>query len=131
MSAWGFRPFENDAAADWALECARQADVAFVEATLDQMLAADDDLDADDAEEGIAAAATVARLLGHRVEAADPVSNWITRDRPDATPALAAKADEALDRVLAEPSELLELWAASDDYAEWQDMMNGLKALLK
>lgn len=131
MGAWGFRPFENDVAADWAQECARQADMAFVEATLDQVLAADDELDADDAEEGVAAAATVVRLLDHDVAAADLVNDWIASDHRAGATALAGKAYAVLDRVLAEPSELLDLWAASDDFLEWQEVVNGLKGMLK
>ncbi len=57
MGAWGPGSFENDAAADWALECARSADLSLVEAALDNLLAAEaDELDASDAEEAVAAA---------------------------------------------------------------------------
>lgn len=130
MGAWGTRPFDNDIAADWALECARLADVSFVGNTLDQVLAAGDDyLDADDAAEGVAAAEITCRILGRASEPdgySQPVDAWIERDKPSATPALAVKAREAITRILTKPSELLELWQASDDLAEWTA---GMKAL--
>ena len=131
MPAWGVGPFENDVAVDWAQECAQQADVAFVAATLDQVLvAAEEDLDADDAEEGIAAAEAVARMLGNRGTQdsfSKPVDDWIGCGHPPVTPELAAKARQALARILTDPSELLELWDASDNFPEWR---SGMEALL-
>ena len=131
MPAWGVGPFGNDVAVDWAQECAQQADVAFVAATLDQVLvAAEEDLDADDAEEGIAAAEAVARMLGNRGTQdgfSKPVDDWIECDHPPVTPELAAKARQAIARILTDPSELLELWEASDDFSEWR---SGMEALL-
>ena len=43
------------------------------------------------------------------------------------SPELASKARRALDRILVEPSELLELWEEGDDSGEWRASVNELK----
>lgn len=132
MGAWGPGSFENDAAADWALECARTADLRLVEATLDNLLAAEaDELDASDVEEAIAAA----ELAAH---AAKPnggdlprlLLDWIggLGERP--SPALLAKARGAMRRVRDEPSELRELWAESDEFPSWLASLDRLLSQL-
>jgi hypothetical protein len=129
MGAWGPGSFDNDAAADWVLECARTGDFALVEATLDNLLAAEaDELDAADAEEAIAAAEAVARAAGRwgvRNAYSKALDDWI--ERPGKPPAaLLAKAHQAVHRIRNAPSELRELWSDSDGFAEWRASLDGL-----
>lgn len=46
------------------------------------------------------------------------------------TSALARKAHVALDRVLFQPCELLELWEESEDYQLWRDSITELRAAM-
>ena len=131
MSAWGAGSFENDAAVDWALECARTADLLLVEATLDNVLSAEpDELDAADAEEAIAAADVVARASGSHGMPFKPLDDWIgqTGLRPD--PALLAKARWTIQCIRDEPGELTDLWSGSGGFAEWRGSLDGLLARL-
>ncbi|CBJ39806.1 conserved hypothethical protein (plasmid) [Ralstonia solanacearum CMR15] len=40
------------------------------------------------------------------------------------------KAQQALDRIVSEPSELLELWQESEDGDKWRDAVRELRARL-
>ena len=133
MGAWGPGSFENEAAMDWALECTQSDDLAFAEATLDNLLAAEaDELDASDAEEAIAAAAIVARARGR--DEPDPqfkaLDEWIGRLGTPPGPALIAKAGLAVRRIRNEPSELHDLWTDSGSFQDWQTALDGLLARL-
>jgi glutathione S-transferase len=109
-------------------------DIGFVEETLEAVLAVGDDyLEAPMASEAIAAAEAVARLQGHygqRDAYSERVDAWVQRVSARPSPALIAKAHRALDRVLAEPSELLELWQESDETAAWEGAVRELKTRL-
>src|SRR4029077_20471076 len=66
MGAWGPGTLENDTAVDWMYGLGEVPDLSLIEGTLDRALAVGDDyLEAADAEEAIAAAEAVARLLGN------------------------------------------------------------------
>lgn len=128
MSAWGTGPFENDSAGDFARAVLDGGSLAVIEDALDHVLEADDeDLEAPAAEEAIAAAAILARLKDGAPLAAN-IEAWIAQEQPAASPQLAAKARDALRRVMTAPSELLELWQDSDDFAAFE---TGIAALRK
>ncbi|MFH8223446.1 DUF4259 domain-containing protein [Streptomyces sp. NPDC018057] len=130
MGTWDIGPFDNDTAADWsgALDDASSADARrdLVLAALTRAADTTGYLDSDLGEEAVAAAALVAAQCpgGEPVDSAygprEPV--------PDLT-GLRAPALRALDRVLTEPSELLELWAESDS-ASWKAAVDRLRAAL-
>ena len=134
MGAWGPGSFDNDAAADWAMECARSAGFTLVEATLDNLLAAEDDeRDASDEEEAIAAAEVVARAAGNwgvRNAYSQALDDWIGTLGEQPGPALLAKARRAVQSIRGEPSELRELWSDSGDFAQWRGSLDGLLARL-
>lgn len=97
-----------------------------IRAALARAADATDYLDADVAEEAVAAAALVAA----QCPGGEPVGSAYGPERPlpDLT-GLHALALKALDRVMAEPSELLELWDESGGTA-WQSAINRLRAVL-
>jgi len=132
MEAWSHESFGNDDACDWASELEEEDDLSLVEETLDVVLeAGDDDLEAPDASEAIAAAEVVARLLGRfgvRDGDTEGVDAWVEDTALRPSPELVEKALRALDRILTEPSELLELWRESDDGAAWEGAVRDLKA---
>ena len=124
MGTWDVGPFDNDTAADWCGDLhdaapRRRAGMlrsAFT-AVLEHAAGGEDDgyLDSDLAVEAIAAAAVVASQLpgGAPVTssyAPDFLLEGGSIDVPDDVPALAVRA---LDRVVAEGSEWLELWEES------------------
>lgn len=133
MGAWSHESFGCDEACDWADRFRTSADLAVVEAGLDEVLAAGDDveLDAIAGTGGICAAEAVARLRGHfgiRDAYSADVDAWVERVRVQPSPALVAKALRALDRILAAPSELCLLWSdARDGGAAWRAGVEELK----
>ncbi|MFO1410757.1 MAG: DUF4259 domain-containing protein [Steroidobacteraceae bacterium] len=134
MGAWGIGIFDNDGAADWASGLEGQSDTTYVEDALDRIVAAGEQyVDASDAEEALAAAETVARLKGTggaRSAYSEAVDHYVARARIKPAPALIAKAVEVVDRILREPSELLELWNEGDEGASWQAELAGLRERL-
>ncbi|MFC4331296.1 DUF4259 domain-containing protein [Streptomyces andamanensis] len=129
MGTWDIGPFDNDTAADWT----GALDDASADARRDLVLAAltraaetTGFLDSEIGEEAVAAAALVAA----QCPGGDPVDSAYgpRQPVPDLT-GLRAPALRALDRVLTEESELLELWAESDS-ASWKAAMDRLRAAL-
>jgi uncharacterized protein DUF4259 len=137
MGTHGIGIFDNDDAWDWVHSFERAKSLAFVEGTLDTVIAAGSNyLEAPEACQALAAADVVARALGrpgqHAYELA-AIDEWIERTRPAATQHLARKAVLAIERILAERSELRDLWeegGASDDSREWRAIVADLKARL-
>jgi len=134
MGAWSHEAFGNDDAGDWIAQLEERKDLGLVESTLDAVLAIGDDyLEAPEASEAIAAAEVVARLRGRPGSAdaaAEAVDAWVECVKLQVPPALTAKARRALDRILTEPSELMELWDESEDAAAWRASVEDLKARL-
>lgn len=131
MGAWGTGVFDNDTACDWAYGLEGQTDLGLVERTLDVALANDEGLDASDAEEALAAAETVARLQGHwgvRNSYTANVDAWVEKTGLHPSPALARKAHAAIDRVLDETSEIVELWEESGELDEWKRVVDELRS---
>lgn len=135
MGAWSHESFGNDDACDWAARLDEYDDLSLVEATLDTVLeAGDDELEAPEASEAIAAAEVVAWLQGNPGMADDlpeELGAWVERIRLLPSADLAAKARRALDRVLAGPSELMELWDESGEAAAWQAAVRELKGRIR
>jgi hypothetical protein len=123
MGAWSHESFGNDDACDWASQLKGPKDLALVEATLDKVLASEGEyLEALEASEAIAAAEAVARLQGHfgtRDSYSKSLDGWVERIGLKPERALAEKARRALDRIVSERSELLELWQDSEEGSEW------------
>ncbi|WP_262028276.1 DUF4259 domain-containing protein [Microvirga sp. Mcv34] len=121
MGAWGFGPFDNDEAGDWlsyfddqGLGAVRWA----IEAVSDQ-----DYLEVTEGSMAIAAAAMLAALC-------DGNEDGIPREKPrelqrikqeeKSYEILKQPAVQALDRVLAPDSEIVELWSETDKFSEWK-----------
>ncbi len=128
MGTWAEDSFGNDTACDWAYSLEKQTDLSFIEKTIEKVLNAE--FDSCDAEEAIAAAEVVARLQGHwgeRNAYTEPADNWVEKTglKPDKT--LIQKVHQAIDRILSEPSDLLELWQESDEFEKWKKSVMDLK----
>jgi len=131
MGAWDHTSFGNDDACDWGGDLRSHNDLSFVEATLDAVLDAGEEyLEAPEASEAIAAAEVIARLQGRsgtRDAYTESVDEWVAAHPLTVPPELARKARSALDRILAEPSELHDLWAESEHFAQWKAAVTELR----
>ncbi|MFI6617968.1 DUF4259 domain-containing protein [Streptomyces sp. NPDC050528] len=114
MGTWDVGPFDNDTAADWCGDlddASPEERQGLVRDTLTRAADTVDLLDARVGDEAVAAAALVAAQCPGG-EPAHPVYGP-DEPLPDLT-GLRALALQALDRVMTEPSELLELWDGPD-----------------
>jgi Domain of unknown function (DUF4259) len=136
MGTWGTGVFENDGAADFAWEIA-EGGFPVIEKVFDRVLAARESY-LEDAEEAIAAAEVVAKLCGrgpspldNRQEFEDPdeeltLGKWIASVKAPPRKDLVDKARRAVARVLAGPTELLDLWRDGKDFEEWTRVVEDL-----
>ena len=134
MGTWGAGPLENDTAVDWMYGLGEVADLSLIEGTLDRALAIGNDyLEAADAEEAIAAAEAVARLLGNfgvRNDYTRTMDDWVSWMPEKPSLELLTKAWRMVARVQQPPSELLELWARSDEPEAWSRSLADLTVRL-
>ena len=131
MGTWSVDAFGNDDAADWAFELAISDDLSLVEAAINGALADSDYLDAADAAIALAAIEVIARLNGNwgdRNAYTEPVDAWIAQVNVQPEPELLARARAAIDRILSEDSEMLELWQDSGDYEAWLGSVENLRS---
>ncbi|MFG3494884.1 DUF4259 domain-containing protein [Streptomyces sp. NPDC047928] len=131
MGTWDIAPFDNDTAADFAggLDDAPEGErEALIRSALARAAGTDDYLEADVADEAIAAAALVAAQR----PGGTPVTTAYGPQRPiPPLPAeLAGLAVQALDRVVSDPSELLELWGETDHAGPWRSTVDRLRQTL-
>ena len=133
MGAWGTGNFDNDTACDWAYELEESTDLSVVERSLNEVQS-EDYVDADVGCEAIAAAEVVARLrgkFGTRDSYTETVDKWVESHKIDPPAELVAKATVALQKIVSEGSELLELWEESGNASEWLAEINALQDRLK
>ena len=130
MGAWGVGAFDNDAACDWGYELEQAQDISFVRETLARVAAVGSDyLDSDEGCEGLAACEVLARLKGNwgvRDAHTETVDRWVAAHAGQPPTDLVGEALLVVDRVLAPPSELLELWSESD-VEEWRAAVADLR----
>lgn len=131
MGAWSHEPFGNDTAADWAYGLEDATDLSYIEAALDTALESGDEyLEADEASEAVAAIEVLAKLLGKGSQSdtyTEEVDAWVAAAPAKPQPALLQKAQQVIDRILAEESELKELWQESDHFEAWQSLLSKLR----
>jgi hypothetical protein len=130
VGAWGFGVFENDTACDFASGVAGGGGVNALLGAIERVLSVEGGyLEAPDAEEGLAAAEIIARLRGkpgQETAYTAAIDAWISASRAQVSDELTEKARRSVARVMAAPSELLELWADSDDFDWWKRAVEGV-----
>ncbi|MFC8011007.1 DUF4259 domain-containing protein [Streptomyces cinereoruber] len=129
MGTWGVGPFDNDTAADFCDdldEAAAGEREGLVRGILTRVIDTAGDLEAPESEQAVAAAALVAAQCSGG-EPADPVYGP-EEPLPDLT-GLRDLALQALDRVMTDPSELMDLWAESDG-GPWRATIRRLRGVL-
>ncbi|MEU8521126.1 DUF4259 domain-containing protein [Streptomyces sp. NPDC048577] len=129
MGTWDVGPFDNDTAADFSYtldEAAADARAGIIHDTLTRVIDTAGYLEASESEEAVAAAALIAAQCPEG-EPTDPVYGP-EGSLPDLT-SLRDLALQALDRVMTEPSELLDLWDESDG-GPWRAHIRNLRDVL-
>ena len=124
MGTWALDAFGNDYAMDWAQDLHDYKTLELVETTLDNVIdSTQAELEAPFAAEALAALEVIARLLGRPGEddpATAEVDEWVAACKKKVTPPLLDKARLAFDKIMAETSELRQLWQDSEHFADWQ-----------
>lgn len=128
MGAWDIGPFDNDTAADFAAALDRAPAAGrteLVRGALRNAVASPGYLDIDDGAQAVAAAALVAA----QCPGGEPLASGYgpAQELPAFPVDLRALAAEALERVVAEDSELAEGWDAADP---WRVNVDRLRRVL-
>jgi hypothetical protein len=120
MGAWGEKAFQNDSALDWVAELEAKG-VSAVRRALSTTAEtpADEYLDSDDGSSALAAAEIVAAALGRgRDRVTKNVIAWLDANAAAIVPADMVVARQAVERVLADNSELRSLWGETGE-SKW------------
>jgi hypothetical protein len=131
MGTWAVDSFGNDDACDWTYELEKVSDLSPVEEALDAVLSCDEEgVEASEATEAIAAIEVIARLQGNwgkRSAYSERLDNWVEANKIQPSTALVQKAHLVIDLIIAENSELNELWQETEDYEAWLASVTELK----
>ena len=129
MGAWGYGPFENDAALDWLGELLAAKGWPPVASALVAVAGADA-LGADACSRALAACEMVAAKVGRPLPGLPvEVNAWLAAVAPP-DPALAGAAREAIAAIRRE-SELRDLWEEeTEHFASWCESLEDLKIRL-
>ena len=134
MGTWSHESFGNDTANDWAYELEDATDFVVIEAALQVALDEGDEyLDADLAMEAIAAVEVIAKRLGKGTQSdvyTEKVDQWLETISEQPSDGLLSLAKRVLERIVADDSELKELWLESDEYELWLGNIQQLKDAL-
>ncbi|MGS5404748.1 DUF4259 domain-containing protein [Acinetobacter junii] len=135
MGTWSHESFGNDTANDWAYELEDATDFSLIEAALQVALDEGDEyLDADLAMEAIAAVEVIAKRLGKGTQSdvyTEKVDQWLETISEQPNDGLLSLAKRVLERIVADDSELKELWLESDEYELWLGNIQQLKDALQ
>ena len=135
MGTWSHESFGNDTANDWAYELEDATDFSVIEAALQVALDEGDEyLDADLAMEAIAAVEVIAKRLGKGTQSdvyTEKVDQWLETISEQPSDDLLSLAKRVLERIVADDSELKELWLESDEYELWLGSIQQLKDALQ
>ncbi|WP_371617896.1 DUF4259 domain-containing protein [Streptomyces sp. NBC_00454] len=131
MGTWDVGPFDNDTAADFCGdldEAPENEREALIRSALGEAIDTLDYLDQDIAVQAVAAAA----LIAAQCPGGTPVTTPYGPDLPlpRLSGDLRAFAVRALDRVVTEPSELMELWEETQRPGPWRAGIGELRTVL-
>ncbi|MFG2986463.1 DUF4259 domain-containing protein [Streptomyces sp. NPDC048258] len=131
MGTWDIGPFDNDTAADFAGdldEAAVEERESMIRSALERAADPADHLDTPDAERAVAAAALV---VAQHPDGEPACSNYgPSEPLPEFSADLRTLAVDALDHVVADLSELAELWGEAADGPKWRQDITRLRDVL-
>lgn len=130
MGAWGPGGFANDDALDFVGGLESAAGWAPIREALKAVGPPEEETEAGTGSVALAAAELVAASRGHAPTDLPAEASAFLDVVDPADGELVALASDAVSRVLFEPSELVELWAESDDRGEWNRAVSDLIARL-
>ncbi len=128
MGAWGLGPFENDGALDWLVQL-RSGGIDAVGSAFADMAAEPGYLELYEGQNALAAAEILAAAHGRPAEGLPREVARIVADRGERLAAeseLVGLAREALARILAENSEIAELWDDTPSGPDWRRRVSEL-----
>lgn len=139
MGTWSYQPFGNDTALDWVAELIESKNLSVIQETLDNAIDGGADyLDAEIAEESLAAIEVLAKLKGKATQIdayTEEVDLWVSENftKIKITAALSKKALEVLKLIQSENSELMKMWkdADNEDFSKWNNNLTELINALK
>lgn len=134
MGAWGELAFDNDTACDWAYGLDDVDDLSLIVSAFDELDEAGDEyLDQDAACNALAACEVIARLRGksgYNNSYTEGVDKWVAAHKIQPSPALIKRASAAIDRIMADESELRDLWDESPESSKWREAVDDLRKRL-
>ena len=135
MGAWGLRALDNDDACDWADGLDDATDLSPAETALGALEAVGDEyLDSVVASTALAACDVLARCLGKPGYQSANTRNadaWVAKHKLKPPPALLKRAENAIDRILGDDSELRQLVEESQHGVEWRALVEDLRQRLR
>ncbi len=130
MGTWAIDAFGNDDACDWVFGLDECNDLSLVEEALNKVLVEGAEyLESPDACEVLAAIEVIARLQGNWGEKnaySKSMDAWVEKTKLVPSKELASKAHKVIERILADDSELRELWQESEEFDEWKASVKNL-----
>ena len=134
MGTWSHEPFGNDDACDLAYALAESEGLSLIEGSIGKVVEIGEDyLEADVAQEAVAAAEVLAKLLGRGTQSdayTKGVDQWVAAQTLTPSADLRCRAQQALARILAADSELQELWEDSGECDDWVASLRELQPAL-
>jgi hypothetical protein len=132
LGAWGPLAFDNDTACDWAARLKSVDNLSLVVGTFAEIGDDDGYLDSEVACQALAACEVLARLQGnsgYQNAYTKDVDDWVIGHPMRPPNPLLKRADEVIERILGEQSELRALWAEADG-TRWRDAVEDLRQRL-
>lgn len=132
MGTWAIHALGNDDAADFLDALYDSDSLAVIDAAISSVLDKDY-IEAPEADQALAAVEVIARLQGRpdtSVPAYEELDAWIAANKRVPPLDLIHRTHLAIDRVLAEGSELSELWQESDELDAWMSSVENLRSRL-
>ena len=131
MGAWGMGSFENDGALGLLADVVHGDNLIPVKESFEAVLANEDYIEVDEAQEAVAAGEVLALLLKRPgANLPERLTTWATAHPLRVDDALHAQAVTAVEKVYA-ASEMRELWEETPDFGAWETAVQDLLTRLK
>lgn len=134
MGTWDIGFFDNDMACDWENGIEKNRSLSYIENTLNSVLEdSEDTLDIDLGNRGLAAAESLARLLGSTTfknSYTEHIDKWAEEFNEEIPSSLIEKAINALGKILEVSSEVKQFWKIRGELNNWKPKVIELKKRL-
>lgn len=134
MGTWDIGFFDNDMACDWENNIKNNRELFYIEETLNHVLDnTEESLDIDISNKALAAAESLARLLGTTSGSSsytEHIDKWAEEFSDSVDIKLIKKAITALGMILSSNSELKQFWTLRGEYSKWESSIKDLEKRL-